>query len=289
MDAATQPIRIGEHTFDPGTGELTGPAGRTRLRPQQAALLALLAGRAGELVTRDELRAHLWPETQVEFDQGLDHGLRQLRLALGDSVEAPRYIETLPKRGYRLIAAVRPVPPPPEGDVAPPVLEPRRVSRRVALAGVATGVAALGLWVWAAVRPGRPLAAPPQLLAVLELDAPAGSDERRASAVLAEALTTELTRLGAGRVGVIGPSTTRRYDGTATPAERIRAELGVAHVVSGTLRRAGDSLHVFAQLVRTADLRHVWAQRYTVPAAADPGALARRMAGEVSARLREGG
>ena len=153
------------------------------------------------------------------------------------------------------------------------------------MGGIATAVLGLALWVWSAVRPGRPAPPPVQLLAVLELDAPAGSAERRASATLAEALTTELTRIGGRRVGVIGPATTRRYDGTATPVERIRDELGVAHVLSGTVRRDGDSLRVFAQLIRTADRRHVWAARYALGAAEDPGALARRIGEGVASRL----
>lgn len=279
------PLRIGEHLFDARTGELAGPAGRARLRPQQAALLAMLAERPGELVTREELRARLWPDTQVEFDQGLAYGLRQLRIALCDDADAPRYIETLPKRGYRLVAPVsREV-----GEAAPretaPVAARATTPRRAVVGGVATVLLGLSAWVWAAVRPGREPAPPLQLLAVLALDAPAGSAERRTSESLAEALTAELTRLGAGRLGVIGPATTRRYDGTATPVERIRDEIGAAHVLSGTLRRDGDSVRVFVQLIRTADRRHVLAERHAAPAAGDVAPLAARVGAAVAARL----
>jgi Tol biopolymer transport system component len=109
MNRATQPtggeIRVGDFVVDPRSGELRGKAGRQVLSAQPLHVLLALAGRPGEVVTRDELCARLWPaDTYVDFEHGLNAVVKRLRDALGDSAEAPRYIETVPRRGYRLIA-----------------------------------------------------------------------------------------------------------------------------------------------------------------------------------------
>ena len=106
MPASPAPRRFGDFTFDPATGELRGPATVTRLQPQVAALLEFLLEHAEAVVSRAELQARLWPDTTVEFDDGLNFCIRQLRIALGDDANAPRYIETLPRRGYRFLLPV---------------------------------------------------------------------------------------------------------------------------------------------------------------------------------------
>jgi TolB-like protein/Flp pilus assembly protein TadD len=111
-DSAPRPprLRIGPVVFDPETGELRGEGTASRLPPQPARVLALLARRAGEIVTREELRRLLWgDDTFVDFEQGLNFCVRRIRSALGDEAERPAYIETLPRRGYRLIAPVEEV------------------------------------------------------------------------------------------------------------------------------------------------------------------------------------
>ncbi len=103
-------LRIGPVVFDPETGELRGKGITSRLPPQPARVLALLASRPGEIVTREELRRLLWgAETFVDFEQGLNFCIRRIRAALGDEAERPAYVETLPRRGYRLIAPVEEV------------------------------------------------------------------------------------------------------------------------------------------------------------------------------------
>jgi DNA-binding winged helix-turn-helix (wHTH) protein/TolB-like protein len=94
---------LGELRFDRKSGELHAPGGEVRhLSPQPTALLALLVDRAGEVVTHEELRAALWPDVTVDFDGSLHHCVRQVRAALGDQAKAPRFVETIPRRGYRL-------------------------------------------------------------------------------------------------------------------------------------------------------------------------------------------
>src|SRR5438876_8961996 len=106
MPASSGLYRFDTFTFDPASGELQGAAGVTRLQPQVAALLTVLLEHAGTVVTRAELQARLWPDTTVDFDDGLNFCVRQLRVALGDDANAPKYVETLPRRGYRFVAPV---------------------------------------------------------------------------------------------------------------------------------------------------------------------------------------
>ena len=111
-------VRFEGFEADLHTEELSRAGGRLRLPHQSFQVLAMLLEKAGELVTREELRARLWPTgTLVEYDQRLNAAVNRLREALGDSAEAPRFIETLPKRGYRFIAAID--PPAPSPPVAP--------------------------------------------------------------------------------------------------------------------------------------------------------------------------
>jgi DNA-binding winged helix-turn-helix (wHTH) protein len=127
-------VRFADYTFDPATGELRRQDGTTvPLEPQPARALAVLASRAGSLVTRDELRAALWPGgVHVEFDQGLNYCIRQIRAALGDNARQPVFIETVARRGYRFL-------PPVDG------LAPRR-KRRTIIAAAAASLVAI-LWI----------------------------------------------------------------------------------------------------------------------------------------------
>jgi DNA-binding winged helix-turn-helix (wHTH) protein len=105
MGAST--VRFDQFELDPATGELTRNGVTVRLEPQPAAVLACLASRAGRLVTRAELERVLWDEhTHVDVQDGLNFAVRRVRLALGDSPRSPRFIETIPKRGYRFLKPV---------------------------------------------------------------------------------------------------------------------------------------------------------------------------------------
>src|SRR3954463_6371389 len=102
-------IRFDGFEANLGTGELHKAGRKVRLPNQSFSVLAMLLGKAGQLVTREELRARLWPSgTFVEYDQSLNAAVNRLREALHDSADRPRYIETLPKRGYRFIGTVEP-------------------------------------------------------------------------------------------------------------------------------------------------------------------------------------
>src|SRR5439155_16038013 len=113
-------LRFGVFELDPKSGELRKAGVEINLPPQPAKVLVLLATRAGQLVTREELREQIWgKETFVDFEHGLNSCIKQIRATLDDHPESPRYIETRPPRGYRFIASVQAVPVPPVTPAAP--------------------------------------------------------------------------------------------------------------------------------------------------------------------------
>ncbi|HWB81168.1 MAG TPA: winged helix-turn-helix domain-containing protein, partial [Nannocystaceae bacterium] len=105
-------VGLGAFTFVRDTGELRGASATTRLAPQPAALLALLVDHAGEIVSRDTIKQVLWPDTAVDFEAGLHQCIRQIRVALGDDAARPQFVETIPRRGYRLRAEALAQPEP---------------------------------------------------------------------------------------------------------------------------------------------------------------------------------
>ncbi len=148
--------RFGPFELDPVEGSLTRSGARVRLQDLPFRLLALLVERRGEIVTREETRQRLWPEnTFVEFDNSLGVAIRKVREALRDDAESPRYVETIPRRGYRFLAPVT------ESGTAPTT--PSRTSARrpsSAIALVALAALALLLVSWGVLYFKAPVAAP---------------------------------------------------------------------------------------------------------------------------------
>src|SRR5512147_1625278 len=110
----TSVFRFGTYEVDPSAGELRKSGLRIRVQQQPLKLLEILLNRPGEVVSREELRARIWPEESFgDFDQAVNVAVAKLRGALGDSADNPRFIETIPRRGYRFIADVAVLPPDP--------------------------------------------------------------------------------------------------------------------------------------------------------------------------------
>jgi serine/threonine-protein kinase len=189
------PIRFGLFEADLHTGELRKQGVRIKLRDQPFQILLLLLARSGEVVSRDELQKQLWPgDTFVDFDRGLNKAVNHLREALGDSAESSRFIETLPKRGYRFIAPVlagsrsgHPLEPGAGTEHAfaegPGATSSRKPKLSTALpwiiAGVASVLAAVsGFQLWRATRPvDRPMMRFSVDLGPEAIEGPAGSGE----------------------------------------------------------------------------------------------------------------
>jgi DNA-binding winged helix-turn-helix (wHTH) protein/tetratricopeptide (TPR) repeat protein len=146
---------FGPFELDAQSGELRKQGLRIRLAEQPRSVLRLLLQRPGEVVSREEIQQRLWPEgTFVDFDAGLSSAVRKLRAALGDTAEHPRFIETIPRHGYRFIAPVRTSTPPPLVEAAPPSAAPPSTptpSRAAGIAWTMTAVLTLLLVVFASI------------------------------------------------------------------------------------------------------------------------------------------
>lgn len=265
-DGSSQPrrrYRFGEFEFDSRTGRLRrhddGDEG-ANLSPQPACLLHLLLERDGDLVTRDELRAELWPEVHVDFDQSLNFCVHQVRTALGDSAGQPAYIETLPRRGYRLLQPVQAVTGRPSHS--------RR--RNWLAAGLGVAVAST-LALLAAVRFGGLEAQAVPTLAIMPFEAPEDRQVRGEPGRIAEALLLELGSLGASRLGVIGPATTVSYASDPT-LERLIEETAVDWIINDRFIDSETSptgSGLLIEIIRASDGVHVWVEAIDDASATD--------------------
>src|SRR5215472_14214520 len=139
-------IRFGTYELDLQGGVLRKEGARIRCQEQPLQVLAALVERPGELVTREELRHRVWPQdTFVDFDHALNTAIKKIRAALNDDADAPRYIETVPRRGYRFVAQVEQECVP--GPALTPIPRPKH-QWLVALAGVGAAVVALLGFTW---------------------------------------------------------------------------------------------------------------------------------------------
>ena len=253
-------------TLDARTGELSHNGHRTPLRDQSVQLLLALLEHPGELITRDELTRRLWgTDTFVDFDRGLNKVVNHLREALADSVEQPRFIETLPRKGYRFIAPVTCAGDEAE-SVAPataarPSWPGRRLSLLVTLAvaiGIAVGAGIAEIRRWMAHQPASPRIAS---LAVMPLENLSRDPEQQYFADgLTDALITDLVKIGTVRV--TSRTTVTRYRGTKKSIKDIGRELNVDAVVEGTVTYSGERVRITAQLIQVSTDMHLWADAY---------------------------
>ena len=263
-------LRFDNFELDVRAGELRKHGVRLRLQGQPLQVLAALLNRSGDVVTREELCAQIWSaDTFVDFDHSLHNAIARLREVLGDSAETPRYIETLPRRGYRFIAPVDngdlPAPPGASG-CAPPAALPghlRLAKPHALLLGTVFAVLVIGIAVWLARTSGAPASAAPRLnsIAVLPLDNLSGdpSEEFFADG-MTDQLITDLAKVSSLRV--ISRTSVMRYKGTRKSLPEIARELDVAAIVEGSVIRSGQRVRVTAQLIQAPTDQHLWAETY---------------------------
>jgi TolB-like protein/DNA-binding winged helix-turn-helix (wHTH) protein len=274
--SSVRSVRFGVFEVDLRAGELKKKGIRIRLQGQPFLLLITLLERQGEVVTREEVRRTLWPkDTFVDFDHGLGTAINKLREALGDSAANPRFVETLPRRGYRFIApvvAVRDSENPPVVNEAPPDRqsptvgdppETKAVGLRRRWPWKLTGFAVLLLSAGLMVLMFLP-SRPPALirsLAVLPLENLSGDPSQE---YFSDGMTDELiTELGQiGELRVISRTSVMTYKGARKPLPQIAHELNVDAVVEGTVLRSGNRVRITAQLIRASSDKHLWAQSY---------------------------
>jgi DNA-binding winged helix-turn-helix (wHTH) protein/Tol biopolymer transport system component len=163
---AKQVIRFGTFEVDPRTGELRRNGSRVKLQDQPFQVLLALLERPGDVVTREELRAKLWPaDTFVDFDHGLNAAVKRLRDALGDTAENPRFIETLARRGYRFLVplqgqAVTPSPAVPTPILPVPITVPETKRRKLVIGGLISLLLAVTVLGWLVTHRVAPKAHP---------------------------------------------------------------------------------------------------------------------------------
>ena len=264
-------LRFDIFELDVRTGELRKRGVKVRLQGQPLQVLESLLRRPGDLVTREELRAQIWnADTFVDFDHSLHNAIARIREALGDSAEAPRYIETLPRRGYRFIGPVETVKtavPQAFAQSRQPseVSAEVRPSRPHALLAFATliVVVVLGSVFWLE-RTATPLtSAAPRLdsIAVLPLDNLSGdASEDFFVDGMTDQLITDLAKVGSLRV--ISRTSVMRYKGTKKSLPEIARELNVNAIVEGSVVRSGQRVRVTAQLLEALTDQHLWAETY---------------------------
>jgi DNA-binding winged helix-turn-helix (wHTH) protein/TolB-like protein len=232
--------RFGEFEFDARSQELRRADGgdAQRLAPQPAQLLQLLAERGGAVVTREEIRQRLWPDTHVEFDASLHFCVRQVRAALGDSATEPRYIQNVPRRGYRLMQT-------------PGVAVPSSRRRlRWGAATVAVALAAAGaVWYYGTIPTGGD--EPMVRIAIMPFESR-----------IAEQILQDLSALGGRGVGLVGPTTTAAYAQGDAGVRRLAADYRLDYVINARPLASDGGRRVLAELIRVSDGVHVWVRPY---------------------------
>ena len=266
-------FRVGPWLVQPGLNSISENGTSTRLEPKVMEVLVCLAECPGDVVTKEKLLQTVWPDTFVS-DDVLKRSVSELRRIFGDDAHESRVIETIPKRGYRLVAQVQPV----NGRVAPDIpkptgkAEPPRVGTsdrewKVGLVAAGIAVVVCGLLLTANVRGiggrlfGESSLPPIRSLAVLPLQNLSGDPSQDYFADgMTEELITQLSRLSSLRV--ISRTSVMRYKKTGKTLPDIASELHVDAIVEGAVLRSGDRVRITAQLIYAAKDTNLWSETY---------------------------
>ena len=261
-------VRFGRFEFAPASGELLRAGVPVKLQRQPARVLSLLLSRAGAIVTREELQREVWGSgTHVDFERGLNFCIAQIRTALGDSAESPRYLETVPKQGYRFIAPVTAGASSAGGTVAAPADAERA---RVGISGPTSTLyrnlaylAALVAIVAIALTLERALDNPPTVVVIPFYNETGVKDLDMVAAGLGDGVVARLATPGRARqVAVIGNAPVLRNPFARKDVQDIGRTLGAEYLVVGQLKTDGERLRLIAHFIRVSDMKHLWAQTY---------------------------
>jgi TolB-like protein/DNA-binding winged helix-turn-helix (wHTH) protein/Flp pilus assembly protein TadD len=291
--AVARILHFGVFEVDLKACELRKHGLRLKLPEQPFQVLVVLLEKPGEIVTREELRNRLWPgDTFVDFDHGLNNAVMRLREVLGDASENPRFVETIPRRGYRFIAPVAgsalPEPTTTDSEVESGLVPVAAASQTVEQAGLTDGsqgasirrrpvtlrfailIAAIlvlagfvGAGLFHYTRGGTTQSNRVQnkSLVVLPIENLSGDkDQEYFADGMTDDLIANLAKIRSLRV--ISRSTAMAYKGTRKPLSQIAGELNVDAVFEGTVLRVGDRVRITAELVQVSTDRHLWAETY---------------------------
>jgi DNA-binding winged helix-turn-helix (wHTH) protein/TolB-like protein len=269
-----RPHRFGPFQFDPEQRVLLREGTPVALQPKLADLLHALLERRGQVVSRQELIRKVWPDATVE-ETGLARNISLLRKALADEGEKGRYIETVPKRGYRFRAEEQPADP----------AMVRRSARRLIVAGAALAMLALLVW-WQFYRPS-PYVTQTEgpRLAIVPFSCSGGALCKSAFAnAFEELLAAELA--AAGGIRLVSPSTVRRYVGNRVPVAVMARLLGLDLVLEGTVAVMDREVRIITRLSDVHSGQLVWSESQDL-SAGDSAAVQREAAGRIGRALRQ--
>ncbi|MGC2257425.1 MAG: winged helix-turn-helix domain-containing protein [Candidatus Sulfotelmatobacter sp.] len=263
-------LRFDGFELDTRAGELRKAGVKLRLQGQPIQVLAALLNSAGELLTREQLRAEVWPaETFVDFDHSLHNSIARIREVLGDSAGTPRYIETLPRRGYRFIGTVEkaglentPLSAPAGSSVEAPAAPPQTKARAILMVALSIIVAIAAALTLITFFSHRASATPSvRSIAVLPLANFSGDPAQEYFVDgMTDELITDLAKIGALRV--ISRTSVMRYKGTKKSLPEIAKELNVDGIIEGSVTRSGQRVRITAQLLYGPTDKHLWAETY---------------------------
>jgi TolB-like protein/DNA-binding winged helix-turn-helix (wHTH) protein/Flp pilus assembly protein TadD len=262
-------VQFGTFEADLRSGELRKQGKRIKIQEQPFHVLTVLLRHPGEVVTREELRNQNWPpDTFVDFDNSLNTAINKLRDALGDSADCPRFIETLPRRGYRFIGQVvsdqqSKLPVPSEESKRAERQPGKKPQTRLWLVAAAATMLILLALAYIALRSRARYVAHSKInsLAVLPLKNLSGDP---AQEYLADGMTEELIGRLAGihDLRVVSRTSVMHFKDAQTSVPEIARTLNVDAVVEGSVIREGNRIRVHAQLIRGATDEHFWSETY---------------------------
>ena len=255
-------FKFGVFQLDLKAGELRKAGARVKLQDQPFRVLALLVERAGQLVTREDLRQRVWPgNVYVDFDQGLNNAIKKVREALGDSADSPTLIETVARHGYRFIA---PVTAPSAYPAEAGSTSESHILKKGILVGLAAAlVAALSLWAWLESGTRRAPLSATVTLAVLPFDNLSGDpDQEFFSDGMTEEMIAQLGKLNPERLTVIARGGVEKYKHSSLAVSEIGRELHADYVVQGSVRRVPDRVRITVHLIKIPEQTDRWAESY---------------------------
>ncbi|HLA71988.1 MAG TPA: winged helix-turn-helix domain-containing protein [Steroidobacteraceae bacterium] len=282
MDRLTTiPLRIGDWRVDPQLGQISRGTQIERLEARTLRLLMYLANRAGETVSIDELLDHVWTGVVVTQDS-VYQAITSLRRLLGDDAKQPKYIATVPRLGYRLVASVSPWADD-ALSLAPPAAATVHVGKRRWPIAVALGLlivlVAFAGW-WSTETPAEKSVA---VLPFLDITSQDMNEEYFADG-MTEELINRLSKVPGFKVP--SPTASFYYKDKQLPVAEIARQLHVTYLLDGSLRQSGDTLRVTARLTRARDGYVIWAENYDRPKA-DQLQVQDEIATEVARALRD--
>jgi TolB-like protein/DNA-binding winged helix-turn-helix (wHTH) protein/Tfp pilus assembly protein PilF len=278
-------LRFGAFELDVRGGELRRSGVLIRLSPQQFRLLRYLAEHAGQICGREDIQREIWgSEVFVDFDRGLNVCIAQIRAALNDDSEAPRFIQTVPRKGYRFVAPVELVAPveqvtglagsaPPPTPQWPGPARFRSLAVKATLVLVCAGLAFVVASLWLPEHRTMLAVMPFENLTQRPEDGPAIDG-------LVDELITQFGGIDADRLGVIGRTSVMRYAGRRPGLAEVGRDLAVDYVVEGSFRSEGDRMRVSVRFVKVADQAQIWSDTYE-----QQGAGRLEMQEEIAARV----